>query len=121
VGFRTGYSHNWNDKWNSGLFGAYTSVNYNATARGYICAAVGAFLTPGSTCNPNFNVAQIGGNTRWSPVKNLTFTGELMYTLVDQKYAGAAALPAVSVKPAALYELRDQGTWTLAFRAQRNW
>jgi hypothetical protein len=54
-------------------------------------------------------------------VKNLTFTGELMYTLVDQKYAGAAALPAVSTKPAALFELKDQRTLTLYFRAQRTW
>ena len=79
------------------------------------------FLTPGSTCNPNFNVAQIGTNTRWSPVKNLTFTGELMYTLVDQQYSGLAALPAVSMKLAALSELNDQGSLSLAFRAQRNW
>ncbi|MBR1251503.1 porin [Bradyrhizobium sp. AUGA SZCCT0169] len=120
-GFRTGYTHNWNSQWNSALFGSYTSVSYNATTRGYICATVTTFLTPGSTCNPNFNVAQIGTNTRWSPVKNLTFTGELMYTHVDQQYSGVAALPAVSVKPAALYELKDQGTLSLAFRAQRNW
>jgi len=120
-GFRTGYTHNWNAQWNSALFGSYTSVSYNATARGYICATVTTFLTAGSTCNPNFNVVQIGTNTRWSPVKNLTFTGELMYTLVDQQYSGVAALPAVSVKPAALYELKDQGTLSLAFRAQRNW
>ena len=120
-GVRGGYTHNWNNQWNSAIFGAYTSVSYNATAKGYICATVVTFLTAGSTCNPDFNVAQIGGNTRWTPVKNLTFTGELMYTLVDQKYAGAAALPAVSTKPAALFELKDQRTLTLYFRAQRTW
>ena len=121
MGLSYGLHADWNAQWNSALFGSYTSVSYNATARGYICATVTTFLTAGSTCNPNFNVAQIGTNTRWSPVKNLAFTGELMYTLVDQQYSGVAALPAVSVKPAALYELKDQGTLSLAFRAQRNW
>ena len=36
-GLRGGYTHNWDAQWNSALFGAYTSVSYNATARGYIC------------------------------------------------------------------------------------
>jgi hypothetical protein len=120
-GLRGGYTHNWDAHWNSAIFGAYTSVSYNATAKGYICAAVAAFLTPGSTCNPDFNVAQIGANTRWTPVKNLTLTGEVMYTMLDQKYAGLAALPAVGTKPAALYDLGDQGTLTFSLRAQRTW
>lgn len=120
-GLRGGYTHNWDAYWDSAIFGAYTSVSYNTTAKSYICAAVAALLTPGSACNPDFNVAQIGGNTRWTPVKNLSFTGEAMYTFVDQKYAGLAALPAVGTKPAALYDLRDQSTWTFSIRAQRNW
>jgi len=44
-----------------------------------------------------------------------------MYTSVDQKYAGLAALPAVGTKPAAVYDLKDQSTWTFYVRAQRTW
>ena len=44
---------------------------------------------PGITnCNPDFNVAQIGGIIRWTPVKNLTFSADVTYTMLDQKFAG---------------------------------
>ena len=75
----------------------------------------------GATGNLDFDYRLNGEPLKPDTVKNLTFTGELMYTLVDQKYAGAAALPAVSTKPAALFELKDQRTLTLYFRAQRTW
>ena len=31
------------------------------------------------SCNPNYDVAQIGVVTRWTPVKNLTLSGEVMF------------------------------------------
>ena len=77
---------------------------------------------PGFSCNPNFNIGQIGTKTAWTPVKNLTFSGEVVYTQLDQKYSGQVALPAITAtgKPAANYELKDQGTWSFLARAQRN-
>ena len=39
-------------------------------------------------CNPDFNVAQIGVITRWTPVKNLTFSVDTVYTRLDQKFEG---------------------------------
>ena len=42
--------------------------------------------------------------------------------MLDQKYAGVAALPANTVgKPLGDYDLKDQNIWTVMFRAQRNW
>jgi hypothetical protein len=84
---------------------------------------MGALLVAGSTCNPDFNVAQAGIITRWTPVKNLTFSGDFNWTRLDQKYSGSVASPgAASIgKPAAVYELKDQDSFTLALRAQRNW
>jgi hypothetical protein len=41
-----------------------------------------------TTCNPDFNLAQIGGIIRWTPVKNLTFSADVTYTMLDQKFAG---------------------------------
>jgi hypothetical protein len=32
-----------------------------------------------NTCNPDFNVSQLGVITRWTPVKNLTFSGEVQW------------------------------------------
>ncbi len=119
-GIRGAYTHNWSPYWNSSVFGAYASMTYDGTAKALICAPIAGLLTAGSTCNPDFNIAQIGTITRWTPVKNLTFSGEVMYTALDQKYSGAIVLPAVATKPAATYELKDQNTWSFALRAQRN-
>lgn len=54
-------------------------------------------------------------------LKNLTFSGEVMYTNLDQKYSGAIATPVIGTKPAAVYEFKDQNTVSFAVRAQRNW
>jgi hypothetical protein len=87
---------------------------------------VGQFISTGVLgCNPDFNYAVVGLVTRWTPVKNLTFTGEVAYTMLDQKFAsGTTFTSAGSVplgKPAAVYEVKDQNAVTLLLRAQRNW
>jgi hypothetical protein len=82
--------------------------------------AIGLGVT---SCNPDYNIGQIGANLRWTPVRNLTFTTEAVYTMLDQKYAGTIALPASALlaKPAGDYTLKDQNTWTVMLRAQRTW
>ena len=126
-GLRGGFNHNWNPYWSSSVFGGYASVRYTGAAKTAMCgvggtvfAALGAGVT---TCNPDYNIGQVGTNLRWTPVKNLTFTTEAVYTMLDQKYAGVAALAANTgvAKPAGSYALKDQDTWTVMFRAQRNW
>ena len=133
-GFRGGYTHNWDPYWNTGLYGAWAAVRYNSTAKGYICSGVpggavtglGAFISTGvAGCNPDFNYAVVGVITRWTPVKNLTFSADLAYTMLDQKFAsGTTFASGGSValgKPAATYEVKDQNSLTLLLRAQRNW
>ncbi|WP_050631224.1 porin [Bradyrhizobium viridifuturi] len=131
-GFRGAYVHNWNPYWNTSIYGAYAGITYNDTAKTLLCGiggvggsvrttlnALGGAIT---TCNPDYNIAQIGTQTQWTPVKNLTFTADLTYTHLDQKYAGTVSAPSATIgKPAALYELKDQNTVTLLLRAQRNW
>ena len=58
--------------------------------------------------------------TRWTPVKNLTFSGEVGAFFLDQKMSGAAFLTAGAPKPTALYEFKDQSTVFLNVRVQRN-
>jgi hypothetical protein len=82
------------------------------------------FGTAGLTsCNPDYNIAQLGTQTQWTPVKNLTFTADLTWQHLDQKYAGTITYPgSASIgKPATIYELKDQDSVTLLLRAQRNW
>jgi hypothetical protein len=126
-GMRGGYTHNWSPFWNSSIYGAYAHVSYSDTAAAAVCANFFTILatTAGSTCNPDFNIAQLGFVTRWTPVKNLTFTSDFNWTRLDQKHSGAVLIPAAGLagvaKPPALYEFRDQDSLTLLIRAQRNW
>jgi len=98
-------------------------LKYGTTGSALVCANITPSLTAGSTCNPDFNIAQIGVITRWTPVKNLTFSADVTYSHLDQKYSGAISLPAVAAvaKPATVYELKDQDTVSMLLRAQRNW
>ena len=58
--------------------------------------------------------------TRWTPVKNLTFSAEVGAFFLDQKMSGSSVFIATAPKPAALYEFKDQSTVFLNVRAQRN-
>jgi len=92
-GFRGAYNHNWDPYWSSSLFGGIGFVHYDGTAKAEFCGVFGLNhpgLNVTYTCNPDFNVAQIGFVTRWTPVKNLTFSGELLYTNLDQKFSGSS-------------------------------
>ncbi|SEC98730.1 porin [Bradyrhizobium erythrophlei] len=129
-GFRGGYTHNWGPYWNTGVYGAYAAIMYNDTAKTLLCGAGGtvrmtlaaAAGTGITSCNPDYNIAQVGVITRWNPIKNLTFAADLTYTHLDQKYSGIVSIPSASIgKPVALYEMKDQDTITLLLRAQRNW
>jgi hypothetical protein len=118
-GLRGAYTHNWNPSWNTSIFGAFTSASWGARAKALICnAAVRASIT--GSCDPNFNIAEIGTTTRWTPVKGLTFSAELMWVRLDQNNTGSITLPVIGTKPAAVYELRDQSTVVGGIRAQRN-
>ena len=140
-GVRGAFNHNWSPYWSTSLFGSYSSVRYDGgtndnilgagttSAKGAYCAAFAA-SHPGQaavgnqvgnyTCNPDYNVSQLGLITRWNPVKNLTFSAEVMWFHLDQKMAGSSVFTATAPKPTALYEFKDQDTITLQVRAQRN-
>ncbi|PPQ14925.1 porin [Bradyrhizobium sp. AC87j1] len=121
-GFRGAFTHNWSPYWNTALYGAWAAVNYSGTAKGLICGSA-AFATLTGTCNPDFNIGQVGVITRWTPVKNLTFSADFTYSHLDQKYSGVITTGALTgvAKPAATYELKDQDTYSMLLRAQRNW
>ena len=129
-GMRGGYIHNWSPYWNTSVYGAYAGVRYNDTAKALICGVPGVSLgsfqrtfgTGVTTCNPDYNVAEIGTQTQWTPVKNLTFSADLTFIHLDQKMTGTVINASAGIaKPAAVYELKDQNNVLLLLRAQRNW
>ncbi len=123
-GVRGAYNHNWDPYWSSSLFGSYSSVRYDGTAKANICTTyTAARVTAPSanySCNPDYNVSQLGVITRWTPVKNLTFSAEVMWFHLDQKFTGTAILSPTAPKPTAVYEFKDQDTVSFNVRAQRN-
>jgi hypothetical protein len=121
-GVRGAFNHNWDPYWSTSLWGSYSGVRYDGTAKANICANyTGTKVTTADySCNPDYNVAQIGAVTRWTPVKNLTFSAEVGAFFLDQKFTGAATLGPTAPKPSAVYEYKDQSTVYLNVRAQRN-
>jgi hypothetical protein len=126
-GVRGAFNHNWDPYWSTSLFGSYSAVRYDDTAKLYYCAgfaaATGGLATKSVdySCNPDFNVSQLGLVTRWTPVKNLTFSAEVMWFHLDQKFTGStAALAAPAPKPVATYNFADQDVVSFNVRAQRN-
>jgi hypothetical protein len=138
-GLRGAFNHNWDPYWSSSLWGSYAAVRYDggandnlggiASAKGVYCAGFAATHAGQAavgnnagnySCNPDFNIAQIGVVTRWTPVKNLTFSAEVGAFFLDQKMSGSSVFTATAPKPTALYEFKDQSTVFLNVRAQRN-
>jgi hypothetical protein len=54
------------------------------------------------TCDPDFDVAQLGVVTHWTPVTNLTFSAEVMWFHLNQKFSGFATLTPTAPKPTAI-------------------
>ncbi|MGB3488268.1 MAG: porin [Xanthobacteraceae bacterium] len=98
-GVRGAFNHNWDPYWSSSLFGAWSAVRYNNTVKTALAA------------NPDWDISQLGLVTRWTPVKGLTFSGEVMYSYLTQNRVGLVNATAVA---------GDRGTWTFGVRAQRN-
>jgi hypothetical protein len=125
-GFRGAFNHNWDPYWSSSLFGGVTGVSYNNTAKSEWCTTYatvtnnkGAGIT---TCDPGFTLAEVGVSTRWTPVKNLTFTSEVMYAQLDTNMKGSVSGSVTSSYPltTGVYQFKNMGTVEVEFRAQRN-
>jgi hypothetical protein len=128
-GIRGAFNHNWDAHWSSSLFGSYSAVRYDSTAKANYCAVYTTSSSSGGlagkstdyTCNPDYNVSQLGLVTRWVPVKNLTFSAEVMWFHLDQKFTGVTTMTSVQPKPNVNgYEFKDQDVVSLQLRAQRN-
>jgi hypothetical protein len=129
-GVRGAFNHNWDPFWSTSIFGSASAVRYKGsefdvtTAKGQYCAAYRA-SNPGAksadySCNPDYNVFMLGAITRWTPVKNLTFSAEVLYMRLDQNFTGTSVLAVAAPKPTTVYEYKDQDTVSLNVRVQRN-
>jgi hypothetical protein len=123
-GVRGAFNHNWDPYWSSSLFGGMGWVRYDGTAKAEYCAAA-AFSIPGQnvsySCDPNFNISMLGVVTRWTPVKNLTFSAESIWTHLHSGFSGTTgAFSPGNGQPVQTWTFRDQDTVSLNVRVQRN-
>jgi hypothetical protein len=119
-GGRGGFTHNWDPHWSTSIYGAYAQVNYGSAASAIVCASL-AVSQPGiTTCNPNYSIGQAGVVTRWTPVKNLTFSADFIWQHLAQKYAGVTTAAFAGGYGTGSYVFADQNTYQISFRAQRN-
>src|ERR1700676_5571125 len=73
-------------------------------------------------CNQRRCSGRHRGGWSWTPVKNLTFSAEVMWFHLHQKMTGAINIQpgATSPKPLATYEFKDQDAVSLNVRVQHN-
>jgi Porin subfamily len=127
-GVRGAFNHNWDPNWSTSLYGSASFVRYDGAAKAAYCSSYmtsnklsAANTSADFSCNPNFNVYQVGVVTRWTPVKNLTFSAEVQYFRLDQSFSGSAT---IATPPAPMsagtYKFQDQDTVLLQARVQRN-
>jgi hypothetical protein len=121
-GVRGAFNHNWDPYWSSSLFGGMGWVRYDATAAASYCAAYAVTVAnPGTySCNPNYTISMLGAVTRWTPVKNLTFSAETIWTHLSTSFSGFATLGAGAPTPTSVYTFKGQDTVSFNVRAQRN-
>ena len=126
-GMNAGFNHNWNPYWSSGFYGAFASVHYGSGAKTLVCNTPGigfaSLIASGAVtnCNPNYSVSQAGFVTRWTPVKNLTFSADVAWSHLDQNFTGTVNAASASIgKPTATYELKNQNNVIMLLRAQRD-
>jgi hypothetical protein len=86
------YEHYWNPAWRTSVFGNYSAIGYGATGGallkanlatiGGIGPTTGHFVAAPGTSGGSmtFATAQVGTKTSWTPVKDLTFSGEFLYS-----------------------------------------
>jgi hypothetical protein len=122
-GVRGAFNHNWDPYWSSSLFGGAGWVRYDSTAAANVCGAFGA-VVPGQgityTCNPNYAISMLGVVTRWTPVKNLTFSAEAIWTHLAQSFSGSATFTTGAPQPIQTLTFHNQDTASFNVRVQRN-
>jgi hypothetical protein len=140
-GFRGAYNHNWDPYWSTSLFGGIAGLSYSQTAKQLYCntyvvnagvaikgggvtsgGGTGGTFGAGSACDPGFTVSEIGLTTRWTPVKNLTFSAEVLYAYLKTNMSGTITGAPSSAQPLATttYAFGNNGTASLNLRVQRN-
>ncbi len=95
-----GFEHFWAPRWKTSLYGAYGEVKYDDAASTVLAGGV-------TGISADWNFAQIGSRTTWTPVANLDLSLEVMYNNLNTAFNNVAGFD-------------DKSWWSGIFRVQRN-
>jgi hypothetical protein len=84
-GFRGGYEHNWSPNWQTSVFGSYTHDRLQRERNGHLLHQHCCILRSRQQLQSGFQHLAGRFAHGMDPVKNLTFSGEVMYTTLDQR------------------------------------
>jgi hypothetical protein len=122
------YEHYWNPAWRTSVFANYSAITYGAGSAQLIAAlsnpaqnpAMGSLNVTGG--NMNYASAQFGTKTSWTPVKDLTISGEFLYSRMIQNLSGTFTnTGAISGAPTgAVYTLGNQNVYNGAVQIIRS-
>jgi hypothetical protein len=127
-----GYEHSWTPALKSSFSAGYSSVQYNATAKGLyatnVCPAGTQTNFSGGTlsahCDPDWQFFQGGIRTMWTVNPGFFLGVDVFYTQVWTAFSGSTVAltpnPVIGARPAGTYTLKDEGNLGVVFRAQRN-
>jgi hypothetical protein len=122
-GIRGAFNHNWDPYWSTSFWGGAGWVRFDSTGASELCQNL-AISVPGQGvtyhCNPNFVAAMAGVVTRWTPVRNLTFSAEVGWFHLSSSMSGFATFSPGAPQPTQTWFFKDQDTAYLNMRVQRN-
>jgi len=127
------YEHGWSPIFQTNLMFGIGQQLHNAATKNWFLGAVCGVAGTGATqqtgivanratnnCNPDFTQWQIGSRTRWTPVPGFNLSGTFAWTQVLSGFNGTATLSGLQgARPTGVYTIGDQGTFTMAFQAAR--
>ena len=137
------FEHYWTPQWRTSVFGSYSQISYGSTGDALLAAA---FTTGGRlgvqaasttlisasqagilTLNPGssfkMSVSQIGTKTAWTPVKDLTFSAEFIYSRLGTNMSGTyttVTSSPVGAPAGTVFNLGSQNTYNGAIQAIRS-
>jgi hypothetical protein len=141
------YEHFWTPKIHSAWWGGMSSISWGQSAKNLICAGAPGFAanpnnslgfavptaagapsgfingwSPGSQCNPNAGLWQVGTRTIWNPHPDLDIGVDIMYSAIHTAMQGATVWNGAGGTglPPGLYTFANEGQFTASLRLQRN-
>jgi hypothetical protein len=124
--FGAGFEHNWSPLLKTSLYGSYSEISYNTTARAQICASPGTNVSGVTNCDPNWKFWTVGSRTQWSPARGFILGVDVIWTQIDTAFEGTGLINnsgtnIIGGRPTGAYTFSDQGTLSVTGRAQRNY